>query len=125
MLFGFGPDAVRMVARAEIGYPPWVQSHSAIVQALIEFGLIGLALQSVAFFVVARRSFFVLRSNIAPSDVRVSAALLVALGAYMLVDGILYHAIPLIMVMLLTAHLFHYDLDSVVNASHSSRADES
>jgi hypothetical protein len=124
-LFGFGPDAVRMVARAEIGFPPWVQSHSVVVQALIEFGLIGLALQSVAFFVVARRSFFVLRSNIAPSDVRVSAALLVALGAYMLVDGILYHAIPLIMVMLLTAHLFHYDLDSVVNASHSSRADES
>jgi O-antigen ligase len=111
MLFGLGPDAVRMVVRAEIGFPPNVQAHSVIVQALIEFGLIGLGLVSAAIFVVARRAVAVLRSSIAPRDVRVAAALLVALGAYMFVDGILYHAIPLIMVMLLTAYLFHYQSD--------------
>jgi O-antigen ligase len=119
LVFGYGPDAVRMVARAEIGYPPWVQAHSAIVQALIEFGLVGLSLVLLVIFIIARRALTVLRSSIAPRDVRVTAALLVSLGAYMLVDGIIYHAIPLIMVMILTAYLFHYEPESKAHAGES------
>ena len=112
-LFGLGPDAMRMAVRAKIGYPPLVQPHNTLVQVLIEFGLIGLCLFTVAAFIVGRRIFAVLRTPTAPQELRVTAALLVSLGAYMLVDGILYHAIPLIMTMFLTAYLFHYELDSV------------
>lgn len=116
MFFGLGPDAVRMV-RAEFGSPPWVQAHGVIFQALIEFGLIGLGIVLSAIFLIARRAWVVLRSSVAPRDVRAAASLLVAFGAYMLVDGILYHAIPLIVVMLLTAYLFHYELDSAASRS--------
>jgi hypothetical protein len=39
----------------------------------------------------------------------------------MLVDGILYYSIPLIMVMFLTAYLFHFDLDPSDGVSNQAK----
>jgi hypothetical protein len=110
-IFGFGPDAMRLTVRIRTGFPPVVQPHNTIVQVLIEFGLVGLLLFTFISLVVVRRIFAVFFSRSAPQDVRMTAALLAALLPYMLFDGILYYSIPLIMVMFLTAYLFHFDLD--------------
>jgi hypothetical protein len=124
MVFGLGPDAMRMAVRAKIGFPPVVQAHNTIVQVLIEFGFIGLILFLWGSFVVARRVIVTLTAHGVPQAVRISAALLLALSPYMLVDGILYHSIPLIMVMLLTAYLFHYDVGSSGSPAHPSSSGE-
>jgi hypothetical protein len=110
-IFGFGPDAMRMTVRIRTGYPPVVQPHNTIVQVLIEFGLLGLLLFSFLSVLVVRRVVEVLLARSAPQEARVTAALFVALLPYMLVDGILYYSIPLIMVMILTAYLFHLEID--------------
>jgi O-antigen ligase len=110
-IFGFGPDAMRMTVRIRTGFPPVVQPHNTIVQVLIEFGLVGLLLFGFLSALVVRRIVEILFARSAPKDVRMTAALLTALLPYMLVDGILYYSIPLIMVMFLTAYLFHFDLD--------------
>ena len=106
IVFGFGPDAMRTTIRAQIGFPPNVQVHNGFIQVLVEFGLVGLCVFVAAVWLIARRAFSVLMSQNVPTEARVAAALLSAYGAYMLIDGIIYHAIPLIMVMLLTAYLF-------------------
>lgn len=122
-LFGLGPDAMRMAVRAKIGFPPVVQPHNTIVQVLLEFGLFGLLLFLWGSWLIARRVIVTLRTRSAPGSLRVVAALLLALSPYMLVDGILYHSIPLIMVMLLTAYLFHIDPDSTEPNLHSTASD--
>jgi O-antigen ligase len=111
VLFGFGPDAMRTSISVRIGFPAIHHPHNGFVQALVDFGLIGLGLFTAAVAVIARRILAILRARTAPSEVRVAAALLAAFGAYMLNDGIVYHAIPLTMVMLLTAYLFSYRLE--------------
>jgi O-antigen ligase len=111
IFFGFGPDAMRTTISSQLGFPGIHQPHNGFVQALVEFGLIGLGLFTAAVAVIARRALAILRSPTASSEVRIAAALLTAFGAYMLNDGIIYHAIPLTMVMLLTAYLFSYRLE--------------
>jgi hypothetical protein len=72
---------------------------------------LGLLLFSFLSVLVVRRVVEVLLARSAPQEARVTAALFVALLPYMLVDGILYYSIPLIMVMILTAYLFHLEID--------------
>lgn len=109
VVFGFGPDAMRTAIRPEMGFPAIVQIHNGFLHVLIEFGIVGLGVFVAAIWFIARRALRILAARSAPREARISAALLVAFGAYMLVDGILYHAMPLIMVMLLTACLYSVD----------------
>lgn len=102
IIFGFGPDAMRTTVRA---FPGIHQPHNAFIQMLIEFGLIGLCAFTAAVVLIARRVLATLRTHHASSEARVAAALLTAYGVYMLNDGIIYHAVPLTTVMLLTAYL--------------------
>lgn len=122
VVFGFGPDAMRTTVRARIGFPPVVQAHDGFVQMLIEFGLVGLCVFVAAVWVIARRALNILMSCTVPTEARVAAALLMAYGAYMLIDGIIYHAIPLIMVMLLTAYLFSLDPVSADSGGATAKA---
>lgn len=122
IIFGFGPDAMRTTVRAQIGFPPNVQPHNAFIQVLIEFGIVGLSLFIAVVGGILRRALAILRTSGAPAEGRIVAALLIAFGAYMLVDGIIYHAIPLIMVMLLIAYLFSFDLVDSKRAAESAPA---
>lgn len=118
VIFGIGPDAMRMVIRAKIGFPPVVQPHSVPIQVLTEFGVIGFVIFVAGLVIVGRRILAVLFDRTASREVRVAGAMLAAFGAYMFVDGILYHAIPLIIVMMLTAYLFHEDRRPAADAVH-------
>jgi O-antigen ligase len=112
---------MRMTVRIRTGFPPVVQPHNTIVQVLIEFGLVGLVLFSALASIVIRRMAAVLLARSVPKDIRMTAALLTVLLPYMLVDGILYYSIPLIMVMFLTAYLFHFDLDPSDGVSNQAK----
>jgi O-antigen ligase len=105
-LFGFGPDAFHTYVRSQIGYPPNVHPHNAFVQAVIEFGLLGLVAFLGLLTLIARRALAVLTSAAASLEARLCAAGLAGFGAYMLVDGILFHALPLSFVAILTAFVF-------------------
>jgi O-antigen ligase len=109
-LFGLGPDAMRLYVRAQIGFPPVVQAHNSFVQVLLEFGLIGCGFFIALITLVGRRVVRALMERSAAREARVVAAILTVMFGYTLLDGILYHAIPLVFVMLLTAYLFSFDV---------------
>jgi O-antigen ligase len=86
-----------------------VQAHNSFVQVLLEFGLIGCCFLIALMLLVGRRVVRFLLNRSAVQEARVAAAILMVMFGYTLLDGILYHAIPLVFVMLLTAYLFSFD----------------
>lgn len=125
VLFGLGPDAMRLHVRALIGFPPIIQAHNSVVQVLLEFGLIGFGFFVALLAVIGRRVVRVLLDRSAPVEARAVAAILTAMFGYTLLDGILYHAIPLVFVMLLTAYLFSFDALPLPGAASATRTDSS
>lgn len=122
ILFGLGPDAMRLHVRAEIGFPPIIQAHNSLVQVLLEFGLIGCGYFIALIALVGQRVARLLMNRAAAVEGRVVAAILIVMFGYTLLDGILYHAIPLVFVTLLTAYVFSLDGESneVAIATRSS-----
>ncbi|MBK1885416.1 O-antigen ligase family protein [Marinobacter sp. DY40_1A1] len=99
--FGHGADQFR------IFYDSWiVHPHNAALQFMFEYGVAGLLL-FVSFILwtasVCLKSVFASRLK---GDVAVTAALILAMYAYSMVDGIFYHAIPFSFMVLLSAGLF-------------------
>ena len=79
------------------------------MQVLLEFGLIGCGFFVALIALVGRRVARLLLDRSAAVEARVVAAILIVMFGYTLLDGILYHAIPFVFVMLLTAFIFSYD----------------
>jgi hypothetical protein len=72
--------------------------------------LIGCGFFIALITLVGRRVVRALMERSAAREARVVAAILTVMFGYTLLDGILYHAIPLVFVMLLTAYLFSFDV---------------
>jgi O-antigen ligase len=103
-LFGHGPEGYRLSACCLQGT---TQPHNALVQALFEFGIIGTALQLIAavmFFAPALRQLIDgARRGSVDGGLLVSVAMAFAFIAFSMVDGLFYHAIPLLHFALLAA----------------------
>lgn len=107
-LFGYGPEGYQASRCCSPGH---IQAHNAVLQIAIEYGVIGL----LAFVWLARltigdaliRLYRQKKSGdpIVPGRALV-ASLIVSLLAYSMVDGILYHVIPLLILSILCALLF-------------------
>lgn len=115
-------DAVRAIAeRPWLGFGPegflgsnccnssMVQPHNFVLQFLLEFGLIGSVLIAATAWAMIRvcGGFMVVRKNLS-SDPGLLAvcAVLVGFMVYAMIDGLLYHAIPLIHFALFAALFF-------------------
>jgi O-antigen ligase len=102
-LFGFGPEGYSLSDCCERSY---VQPHNFLLQGLLEFGLFGCALlglllwRGIAGFGGVRRLWVAMGSS---SESVVLACLLAAYIAFCLIDGLLYHAVPLIHLALFSA----------------------
>ncbi|WP_211242730.1 O-antigen ligase family protein [Sinimarinibacterium sp. CAU 1509] len=107
VFFGYGPDALlRLGIPANLpGNGGIVQPHSAIIQWLLEFGVVGTLAIVGVLATSCRQALGVLAGNSELSSQKTAAALLLALLVYALVDGIFYHAIPLTLVVLTCAYL--------------------
>lgn len=104
-LYGYGPDAFRLMQWGK-GIASWlVQAHNAFMQWLIEFGLLGGALLGMLWVRQALHALGLYRDRDAGDLTRMSAAVLVALFCYSLLDGVLYHAVPLITIIFFVAWL--------------------
>ncbi len=94
--FGLGPEGYRYLDPKPFGVHP----HNVLLQFLVEWGLIGAALMLALLALVFHRSFVLLRRETVPRQktARVAAfALLVAFTVHSLVDGLYYHAVPLML----------------------------
>ena len=96
--FGYGPEGFALSGCCNRAL---LQPHNFVLQFLLEFGVIGCTLLTVLCAVVWRecgglRAFAGNRWSEAPQEFVILAAILVAFLAYALIDGLLYHAIPLV-----------------------------
>lgn len=110
ILFGFAPDAFSRLSLPSVLWPPpkgfyIVHPHNAIVQWLLEFGLIGTLVLIVCCASLSLRARHLLRQRQIFGEAKAAAALLIALFCYSMTDGIFYHAAPFTMVLLLAAYV--------------------
>lgn len=105
-LFGWGPDGY---VSSGCCNPHVSQPHDFILQFLLEFGVLGVALIAATGWVMLRACggpkhlWISLRRN---NEVIAVCAVLAGFFAYAMIDGLLYHAIPLTHFSLLAALLF-------------------
>ncbi len=105
-LLGCGPDSFRSLQIR----PGFTHPHSSVAQALLEFGLAGLALLSALFSLAARYT----ARTISPRPDKPTQSLslgLCAMLVFSLVDGLLYHGAPLLICVMLAAYLFAKHLE--------------
>lgn len=108
-IVGLGPDAFTRhgVARG------LVQPHNSILQALLEFGLVGVIVVCVLMADFLGRIGLLLRDASSSVMLRGAIAATWALMLYSLVDGIFYHASPFLACMLLIAFILSRHQDSL------------
>lgn len=102
-LFGFGPDAT---LRVGIGH--WnkiAMAHNSIVQWLFEFGFLGAPILIAAFARATKNAVIVLRHSASTPLAKIMSALLLAVLVFSMTDGLLYHLVPLVMVLMMCAYL--------------------
>lgn len=100
IVFGAGPDSFRL----DQLHPGLVQPHNSLVQATIEFGLLGATLLMYLVFQAVR-----LLTRSAKDGRRMQCLMSCAILSmlfYSLFDGVLYHAGPLLICILFSAYLF-------------------
>jgi O-antigen ligase len=105
-LLGYGPEGF-MGSRC--CNPAFVQPHNVVLQFLLEFGLVGsgLMIATICAMIRACGGATLIGSNLRSDPALLAVcAVLVGFGGYAAVDGLLYHAIPLIHFALLIALLF-------------------
>lgn len=103
IIIGLGPDGF---VRSRL-YHGAVQPHNSIVQALMEFGILGVGLLLYLVWNLLRltwRAAYVLRAE--KSEVVWLSCALLSLFFYSLFDGILYHGHALLICVLLGAYLY-------------------
>lgn len=100
IVFGAGPDSFRL----DQLHPKLVQPHNSLVQAAMEFGLLGVALLMYLVFQAVRLLIRSAKHGV-QMQCLISCAILSMLF-YSLFDGVLYHAGPLLICTLLSAYLF-------------------
>jgi O-antigen ligase len=107
-LLGYGPEGYQASHCCSPGH---VQAHNAVLQITIECGVIGLlAFAWLAWLTIGDALIRLYRQKksgdaIIPGRALV-ASLIASLLAYSMVDGILYHVIPLLILSILCALLF-------------------
>jgi O-antigen ligase len=107
-LFGYGPEGYQASNCCSPGH---VQAHNAVLQIAIECGVIGLlAFAWLAKLTIGDALIRLYRQKksgdaIIPGRALV-ASLIVSLLVYSMVDGILYHVVPLLILSILCALLF-------------------
>ena len=102
VMFGSGPDTFRISVKEQIG--TWViQPHNALVQVVLEFGVIGLLVLLLLAFYGARQVLADLRIGTVPAAQKVVSSTLACSGVYAMLDGLLYHALPLTFIAFLLA----------------------
>lgn len=107
-LFGYGPEGYQTSRCCAPGH---IQAHNALLQIAIECGVIGLLafawLAKLTIGDVLMRLYRQKKSGdpIVPGRALV-ASMILSLLAYSMVDGILYHVIPLLILSILCALLF-------------------
>lgn len=103
--FGFGPEGY---VTSRCCSDDFVQPHSFLLQLMLDFGVIGTFLLAALTWVLLRgfgswaQWYRALRTD---GEVSLPAAVLAAYFVYGLVDGMLYHAVPLLLLALLVALL--------------------
>ena len=104
-VFGYGPESfVRMGMYAKLR-DPIVHPHNTIVQWVCEYGLLGTAVLVAAAVNLGWRVVWpALWSE--KGILRLSAATLVGMAAFAMVDGVFYHASPLLFITLIWAFLY-------------------
>lgn len=107
-LFGYGPEGYEASRCCSPGH---VQAHNAVLQVAIECGVIGLlAFAWLAMCTIGDALIRLYRQKqsgdaIIPGRALV-ASMIVSLLTYSMVDGIVYHVIPLLILSILCALLF-------------------
>ena len=103
-ILGQGADGYRLT---EWGTRGTVQPHNTVVQFLVEFGVLGCALIAVllykSFYDPTRQLFNAGGSSRAAITSRLILACLGGIGVYAMVDGLLYHAIPMLLIAIILA----------------------
>lgn len=104
-LFGFGPESfVRMGAFVQFRHYI-LHPHNTLVQWIFEYGLLGAAaLCASALWLAWHCVWPALRAGNLMQ--RLCAATLVGMSAFALVDGVYYHAAPLLFLTLIWAYLY-------------------
>lgn len=100
-IFGLGPDGLL----GPLSHFRIAQPHNFIVQWLGEFGVIGTAAIFLTLALLCKKCVNILHSGQYSAITSGTAALLLSIPFYALVDGLFYHAAPIIMFMLLTGFL--------------------
>lgn len=103
--FGFGPEGfiLSRCCNALVAQP-----HNVVLQFLIELGMIGFALMIASVWLMLRAcgGFFLIRENLSADRWLLAVcAVLTGFVAYAMIDGLLYHAIPLVHFVLFAALL--------------------
>lgn len=107
VLFGRGPDAFD---RLRLGPPSVlgadqriVQAHNAVVQWLMEVGVVGTLLMLAVCGWLLVRAFRTAADLACAPERRLAAAMLIGLFAYAQFDGLLYHVVPFTIAAMLAA----------------------
>lgn len=105
-LLGHGPDAYVLSSCCLKGS---VQPHNSLVQFMFEFGMLGTGIATVALGVLLRRPMKLLRAGLVRGQPDITLGVLVFLPVSLLIfslmDGLLYHAVPLLSFSLLMGML--------------------
>lgn len=103
-IIGQGADGYRLTEWVTRGT---VQPHNTLVQFLVEFGLLGCALIALllykSFYRPTRQLFEPGRTSHAAVTSRLILACLGGVGVYAMADGLLYHAVPMILIAIILA----------------------
>ncbi|MBS0172619.1 MAG: O-antigen ligase family protein [Nitrospira sp.] len=103
-ILGQGADGYRLT---EWGTRGTVQPHNTVVQFLVEFGVLGCALIAAllykSFYHPTLQLFSAGGSSHAAITSRLILACLGGIGVYSMVDGLLYHAIPMLLIAIILA----------------------
>lgn len=103
-MIGQGADGYRLTEWVTRGT---VQPHNTIVQFLVEFGLLGSALITFllykSFYQPTRQLFEPGGASYAAITSRLILACLGGISVYAMADGLLYHAIPMILIAIILA----------------------
>lgn len=104
-LFGYGPESFERMG-VYIKFRRYlVHPHNAVVQWVLEYGLLGAVGLMASGAVLAWRCFMpALKTG--GSIERMSAITLIGMSAFALVDGVFYHAAPLLFMTLVWAYLW-------------------
>lgn len=105
-LLGYGPEGF---LGSRCCNPAVAQPHNFILQFLLELGFIGAVLLVTTAWAAVRAcgGFSIVRTNLASdSGLLAVCAVLAGFLAYAMIDGLLYHAIPLVHFALFAALLF-------------------